>query len=232
MSPLQYVREFTIFQEKKPASISNVTIKDTTKSEFVSTEDEVTLKSENVDCTDTDKSHQDMSADHDDKQPLLDSRRIILRNIRPGTSELYLKYFLEGRAVTRKTPKVFPIARQVVLVQFSEEITDFDRLKERIEAKKLNDVTLTMERVPVTDTVVIHSKKQVNDTLREKLKRDLERVAGEIVKTHETNSEKRKILFRFKDHKSVDKVMEKNTYKIADKHTVTVRRYYDCHTTT
>ncbi|XP_070548750.1 uncharacterized protein [Ptychodera flava] len=82
---------------------------------------------------------------HNDKQ---NNRRFVLTNVAVDTPSDIIEYYLEGRASTCKTPS---LDKMYVIVEFAEDIDDFERLKARIEEKPLNEANVSIRRLSDTD---------------------------------------------------------------------------------
>ncbi|XP_077985886.1 uncharacterized protein LOC144440390 [Glandiceps talaboti] len=169
----------------------------------------------------------DLSDDQANYQDLpLDNQRILLKNLAPGTPQVFIRYYLEGRAIVYETPKLYPLSQDdKILVKFSEDIKDFNVLQERIEKKKLKNAQLKMERVRQTNSVAVHVLKRVAcKDIKDDVKSYFERSAGRIIQTEIIRGSRNIVLLYFQDYKVVDRVADRH-HSISHNDVIVTRHY-------
>ncbi|XP_066294576.1 protein mono-ADP-ribosyltransferase PARP10-like [Branchiostoma lanceolatum] len=110
----------------------------------------------------------------------LDKRRLLVKGFQESTSEQTLILYMEslvlsGQEVDRVDYGVQP---GVALVTLDDDISDFDQILAKAKTNKLHGKTLTIERLPVTDAVLVTDLPENASELLVKLYFESERKSG------------------------------------------------------
>ncbi|CAH1268221.1 PARP14 [Branchiostoma lanceolatum] len=156
----------------------------------------------------------------------LDKTRLLVKGFKDSTTEELLGLYMESVSGGRVDRVDYGAQPGVALVTL-DRISNFDQILAKAKSKGLDGNTLTIERVPVTDAVLVTDLPDNASEDLVKLYFESERKSGGgPVSEVEMNSPRQKAVIHFKNPSTVNQVTSRS-HKLNDT-PITVKPYYEC----
>ncbi|XP_035682818.1 protein mono-ADP-ribosyltransferase PARP14-like [Branchiostoma floridae] len=157
----------------------------------------------------------------------LDSSRLLVKGLKESTTKETLSLYLENVGDDEVTTIDYSKQPGVVLVTFNK-ISNFDRMVTKAQSRPLEGQQLTMERVPVTDAVIVTDLPDnvSRDLLELYFERETASSRGSVSEIKMDSSTGTAVV-QFDDANTVNSVHRKSSHTLNNT-PISVQPYYEC----
>ncbi|XP_019634378.1 PREDICTED: poly [ADP-ribose] polymerase 14-like [Branchiostoma belcheri] len=157
----------------------------------------------------------------------LDKTRLLVKGFKDSTTEQLLGLYMESVCGHTRVNRVDYSTQPGVALVTLDRISNFDQILAKAKTRELEGKTLSIERVPVTDAILVTDlSDNVSEDLVKMYFESQRRSGGGPVSEVEMNPHRHMAVIHFKNPTTVNRVTSQS-HKLNDT-LITVKPYYEC----